>query len=99
MRTKYDWPALIAAQAESGLTQVAFCAARGIHPMSFGRARRRLRRQAPGRGLAVAEPFVRVVPSTPTRMAPLELAFGDLTLRFAEHTAPAVVAALVVALR
>lgn len=99
MRVTYDWPALVAAQARSGLTQVAFCAQRGIHPMSFSRARRRLRRPALARCLAVAAPFVRVAPAAAPLGTLLELGFGDLTLRFAERTSPAVVAALVAALR
>lgn len=100
MRAKYDWAVLVAEQARSGLTQKAFCAQRGIHPVSFSQARRKLlARRSPAREIVSApKQFVRVMPSTSAGAARLELSFGALTLRFDPVTPPAVVAALVEAL-
>lgn len=56
MRVTYDCPPLIATRARIELTQVAFCAHGGIHPISFSGAWRRLRRQAAAGGSAAADP-------------------------------------------
>ncbi|MGH8112793.1 MAG: IS66 family insertion sequence element accessory protein TnpA [Rhodanobacteraceae bacterium] len=101
MWTRRDWPALLAEQARSRLTQAAFCAQHGIYPANLRRARLRLEARAMGARAvtaAVSEPFVQVVPAALPDAPLLELAFGALTLRFAPSTAPRVVAALVKAL-
>jgi hypothetical protein len=42
-RSREQWAALFAEQADSGLTQAAFCASRGMVVSTFTNAKRRLR--------------------------------------------------------
>ncbi|MGH7690873.1 MAG: IS66 family insertion sequence element accessory protein TnpA [Gemmatimonadaceae bacterium] len=100
MRAKHNWAMLVAEQARSGLTQRAFCAQHGMHPVSFSQARRKLlaHRSSVREWRPAAPRFVRVVPQAPVQIPRLELTFGALTLGFAAATPPAVVAALVDAL-
>jgi hypothetical protein len=96
---KHDWAALVEAHARSGLTQKAFCAKRGIHPVTFCQERCK-RRQAPKRrqvgGTRSAFVRARLASASPTGR--LELSLGVMTLRFEAETSPAYIAALVQAL-
>lgn len=105
MSRKYDWPVLIAEQAESGLTQAEFCRRRGIDPRYFSQRKGQLRRagQKPrhssGRAVAKKAPagFVRARPAAGTG-AMLELRIAAGVLRFGADTDPGYVAKLVAAL-
>ena len=64
-RQANEWSALILEQADSGLSQRAFCASKGVSVSSFGAARRRLGTTRPGARIEdfVAIPMGRVTAS------------------------------------
>lgn len=97
------WRELVREHAESGLTQAAFCAARGVSRKSLQRWRSKLRKHDEAALLpAVVEVVVEPtpVPPKPLPVRDLELLVGgDCSLFFAPGTAPDYVADLVVALR
>ncbi len=99
------WRALVREHAASGLTQVAFCAAKKVSPKSFQRWRSKL---LAADGLALTPAVVEVVVEEPVGfpVAPPSaardvelLAGGDLSLFIPPGTAPDYVADLVAALR
>lgn len=104
MSKKYDWPALIAAQEDSGLSQAEFCRQHGIDPRYFSLRKGQLRRKdaEPGDSGQAAkadasQAFVRAVPAG-SSPAEVELTLTCGVLRFGEGTDPAYVARLVAAL-
>lgn len=105
MNKQYDWPALIAAHAESGLTQAAFCRERGIDPRYFSQRKGQLKRASQAPSAAPVKPrpdngsqaFVRAMPAA-SGPAVLELTVACGLLRFREGTDPAYVARLVAVL-
>ena len=95
MRKKYDWPALIAAQAESGLTQAEFCRQQELDASSFSLNKRRLAGQADA---GKPQAFVRAVSRQSSATAMIALSVGGVSLRFGSDADPAYVAKLVAAL-
>lgn len=79
-RNESEWRALIAEQADSGLSQRAFCEARGLPVSSLGNA---IRRQAKRRSVSSALEFVPVELDAAQRSGwEIELALSDgVTLR------------------
>ena len=98
--SKYNWPALIAAHAKSGLTQAAFCRREGIDPRYFSLQKTRRARDSHVVPSVKAKPFVQARPaaSAVSTSAILELRVGTLLLRIPTGTDPRYVAALVAAL-
>lgn len=88
---KYDWPALLEAQARSGLTQAAFCRQHGVDAKYFSlqKSRRAKASQADRSG-----PFVQALPKG-LPAAQLTLSLPQCSLRFGSDTDPAYVAKLV----
>ncbi|MCP4921258.1 MAG: hypothetical protein GY913_30550 [Proteobacteria bacterium] len=94
------WRRMVDEHAASGLTQVAFAAARGIPVKGLHRWRKRFRDEAEAASLpAVVEVVIGSMPAAPPPRD-LRLALGgDLALVFDTATEPAYVADFVVALR
>ena len=92
------WAAQVAAQARSGLSQRAFCEARGVSLSSFARWRKRLQVEDEPRELAVVEEPVRFVevelPVQPAKPL-VRVSLGAVTVDFETLPPPAWVAELV----
>ena len=90
------WAAQVAAQARSGLSQRAFCEARGVSLSSFARWKKRLASEE-SRELAVVDAPVRFVelevPIEPPRPL-VRVSLGALTIDFEMLPPPAWVAEL-----
>ena len=81
-RTQQEWSALLAEQADSGMSQREFCEMRGIAVSSFANARRRTRPITAEPSTPPLDEFVAVnledAASTPTvRSWDVELALGS----------------------
>lgn len=101
MSRKYNWPALLAAQAQSGLTQAEFCRQNNVCAKYFslqksGAAKAKGDAVGPGK----SDQFVRAVPRMKPVPSPsmLTVSIGAVSLRFGSDTDPAYVAKLVAAL-
>lgn len=102
-RTRDDWQALAREHKRSSLGVSEFARARGIRPRTFawwlwklGTDRASPKKRGPARRQAVRMLPVSVLTrSTPEPGARLELAVGELSLRFTAETDPSYIAALV----
>lgn len=101
MSRKYNWPALLEAQANSGLTQTAFCRQNNVCAKYFSLQKSRAARAKDGgAGVGKSDRFVRAVPPVRPAQSPsmLTVLVGPVSLRFGSDTDPAYVAKLVAAL-
>lgn len=102
-RTRDEWQALARERKRSGLGVTEFARARGIRPRTFAWWLWKLGtdRASPKKRRPVRRQAVRMLPisvltrSTPEPGARLELAVGEISLRFNAETDPSYVAALV----
>jgi len=84
-RSRGQWAALLAEQAESGLTREAFCASRGLVLSTFANARRRMRETPDTAGSGEEFVALSMDPSTTQAVVSawdIELSLGaDVVLR------------------
>ena len=84
-RSREQWAALLAEQAQSGLSREAFCSSRGLVLSTFANAKRRLREAADTAGSGEDFVALSVESPTPQSVAPawdVELSLGaDVVLR------------------
>jgi hypothetical protein len=81
-RSREEWARLISEQAESGLSQRAFCRSRHLSVSTFGNAKRRARAATRDRAAGVAGEFVPVTFDTGASQSAaerwdIELALGS----------------------
>lgn len=96
-RSRADWEGIVASFEGSGLTVARFCSSRRLKPKALRWWKWKLAREA--RSTSVRLVPVGVVDAAVVSRAPIELALGDIAIRFEAGTEPEYLAALVSALR
>jgi len=100
MSRKYNWPALLEAQAASGLTQTEFCRQNNVCAKYFSLQKSRAAKKGRAGKSGKSDRFVRAVPPVKpvVSRSMLTVSVGPVSLRFGSDTDPAYVAKLVAAL-